>query len=85
VTPIHHLLSRIRWDPDFGKADFEIGYYDRMQGKIVKVDIHQVDFIAGNHFSIEIINDEGEACMVPLHRIRELYRNSQLIWKRGRD
>jgi len=24
MIPIHELLHRIRWDPEFGKSDFEI-------------------------------------------------------------
>ena len=30
MIPIQELLSRIRWDESFGKGDFEIGYYDRV-------------------------------------------------------
>ncbi|MFW5774687.1 MAG: RNA repair domain-containing protein, partial [Chitinivibrionales bacterium] len=29
MVPIHQLLSRIRWDPGFGDASFEIVYEDR--------------------------------------------------------
>jgi hypothetical protein len=28
VIPIHELLARIRWDPEFGRGRFEIGYLD---------------------------------------------------------
>jgi hypothetical protein len=30
VIPIQDLLHRIRWDAEFGKAQFVIGYYDRV-------------------------------------------------------
>jgi uncharacterized protein (UPF0248 family) len=30
VIPIQDLLHRIRWDGEFGKAQFVIGYYARV-------------------------------------------------------
>ena len=29
MIPIQELISRIRWDREFGNADFAIGYHDR--------------------------------------------------------
>jgi uncharacterized protein (UPF0248 family) len=80
--PIRDLLNRIRWDAEFGRADFGIGYRDRLEDKIVVVPIRQVHFSPGNHFSIEVIDADGGSRMVPLHRIREVYRNSVLVWAR---
>ena len=37
MIPIHHLLSRIRWDPDFGRGEFVLGYYDRILEEVVRV------------------------------------------------
>ena len=31
MMPIHELLNRMRWDKEFAKADFLIGYYDRLE------------------------------------------------------
>jgi len=31
MPPIHELLSRIRWDKNFGHARFELGYFDRCE------------------------------------------------------
>jgi uncharacterized protein (UPF0248 family) len=28
MTPLHELLNRIRWDPEFGRGQFKIGYLD---------------------------------------------------------
>ncbi len=39
MIPIHELLSRIRWDPEFAKGNFELGYYDRAEDRLCfKVD-----------------------------------------------
>ncbi|WP_167495672.1 RNA repair domain-containing protein [Desulfosediminicola ganghwensis] len=39
MIPIHKLLARIRWDTQYAKHDFKIGYYDRIEAKIVIVPI----------------------------------------------
>lgn len=83
--PIRQLLNRIRWDAEFGRSDFRIGYYDRMEDKIVVVPTRQVRFCPGDHFSIEVLDGDGEPRMVPLHRIREVYRNGVLVWARHRE
>lgn len=84
MTPIQDLLNRIQWDPVFSKADFRIGYYDRLEDAIFFVSPKQVLQEKGDHFSVRIIDDEGVSHMVPLHRIKAVYRNGKLIWKRDR-
>lgn len=42
MIPIQELLNRIRWDESFGKGDFEIGYYDRVDGTINRVPLSGV-------------------------------------------
>jgi len=37
MTPIHELLARIRHDPEFGRGQFEIGYFDRREGVVHRV------------------------------------------------
>ena len=80
--PIHQLLNRIRWDREYAKAQFKIGYYDRVEDRILVTSMQQVYFEPNNHFSIEVIAKNGESHMVPLHRIRQVYRNNLLIWER---
>ncbi len=31
MTPIHELLNRIRWDPEFAQGEFQLGYYDKLE------------------------------------------------------
>jgi uncharacterized protein (UPF0248 family) len=82
MIPIRTLLNRIRWDQDFANGDFQIGYEDRLAGGIVLVPLHQVLPIPGAHFSVRIVDNEGVPHLVPYHRIKEVYRNGALIWKR---
>lgn len=84
MIPIHELLSRIRWDEAFGNAEFVIGYYDRMQDAVVKVSLKELFFEKDDHFDFELIDDMGVTHTIPLHRIKDVYRNDVLIWHRDR-
>ena len=82
MIPIHQLLSRIRWDREFGRADFEIGYYDRVLAGIIRVPFSALVFPPDDHFAILALDREGVFHSVPLHRIREVYKDGELIWHR---
>jgi uncharacterized protein (UPF0248 family) len=82
MIPIQDLLHRIQWDPEFGKARFVIGYGDRITGEIVKVPFQHVRFASGEHFTFEALEDDGSVHSVPLHRVREVWRDGVLIWHR---
>ena len=83
MIPIQRLLHRIQWDPEFGRAEFEIGYFDRVTNKIVHVPFRRVHFEKGEHFAFEAIEEDGSVHTVPLHRVREVRRNGALIWQRA--
>lgn len=82
MMPIQELLSRIRWDKAFGDADFEIGYLDRLQHRVVRVSLKEIAFAPGDHYAFEFCDDLGEVHSVPLHRIKAVYRDGELIWHR---
>ena len=83
MIPIQDLLHRIQWDKEFGKADFEIGYFDRVTNKTVRVPFRRVHFEKGEHFALEAIEEDDSVHTVPLHRVREVWRNGALIWQRA--
>ena len=83
MIPIHELLSRIRWDRQFGEGDFVIGYYDRVEDAVVRVPMRELFFQPDNHFAFDLIDQDGALHSVPLHRIREVYKNGKLIWHRA--
>lgn len=82
MTPIHELLNRIRWDPEFGRGEIVIGYYDRVADRIVHVPLRHVVIDHTDHFACQILDEEGGEHMVPFHRIREVYKDGALIWQR---
>lgn len=82
MIPIQDLLHRIQWDPQFGQGEFVIGYYDRVCERIFRVPFRQLDLDAGSSFSFELMAKDGSVRMVPLHRVREVWRDGKLIWQR---
>jgi uncharacterized protein (UPF0248 family) len=85
MMPIQDLLHRIRWDPAFGGARFELGYYDRVEGAVLRVPFATADFPPGEHFFVEIVAPDGSVHGVPLHRIRAVWRDGVLVWERRVD
>lgn len=82
MQPIHELLSRIRWDEDFGKGDFQIAYVERGQDALARVGLENVEFESGNSFSFTALCSDKLYHDVPFHRVREVYKDGELIWKR---
>jgi uncharacterized protein (UPF0248 family) len=84
MMPIQDLLNRIRWDEAFGRGKFEIGYYDRVADRIVKVPFERIRFAEGEHFGFEAIEGDGSLHSIPFHRVREVWRDDDLIWHRDK-
>lgn len=82
MIPIQEILSRIRWDETFGKARFTLGYFDRVDHQIKFVPFEALHFDKADHFRFKIIDGEGQTRSIPFHRVREIYRNGELIWQR---
>ncbi len=82
MIPIQDLINRIRWDKEFAEGNFEIGYYDRAEDKIITVAFQNLVFMAGDHFSFRLIKPDGEGCSIPYHRVRRVYKDGVIIWER---
>ena len=85
MQPIQDLLHRLQWDPAFGGGCIEIGYLDRIAGGIVRVAFANVQVKAGSPPMLDAVGPDGLACRVPLHRVREVWRDGVLIWQRRPD
>jgi uncharacterized protein (UPF0248 family) len=83
MVPIQELLNRIRWDDAFAEGDFVIGYYDRVAEMVIQVPLNQIHFTQGDHFFFQITDPDGCTHEIPFHRVREVYKNKELIWHRG--
>jgi len=82
MKPIQEILNRIRWDKQFSQGQFEIGYYDRIEDCIIRVPFEKISFDPEDHFNITVLDADYVEHSVPLHRIKEVYKDKQLIWSR---
>ena len=82
MIPIHELLARIRWDKEFGKNNFVIGYWDRLESKVIHTDLREITWNARNPAFFDLMDEEGVTHSIPFHRVREVWRNGELIWQR---
>lgn len=79
---IKKLLNRIRWDFSFSQAHFELEYEDRVTG-LVRIPLDQIDSIDSQSFTL--CDQYNRKITIPLHRIKGVYRNDELIWSRIRE
>ncbi len=82
MQPIDELLARIRWDADFARSRFVIGYWDRVEGKVLRVDLHRIAPDAENPSFFDLVDEHGVSHSIPFHRIREVWRDGTLTWQR---
>lgn len=57
--PIRELLNRIHWDTDFARGNFELGYFDRAEGRIIVVPFRDLVFSPDDSNAFRIIGAEG--------------------------
>jgi uncharacterized protein (UPF0248 family) len=81
MQPIDQLLDRIIWDADFGKGDFALGYYDRVARKERVVRFEELERDRDRQ-TLTLLDDNGAEVHIPLHRVRTVYKDGTVIWKR---
>jgi len=84
VIQLQELLNRIRLDPEFGHGEFRIGYADHVRGGLVYVPLGELHQEPGCHFCFDTTDEEGIVHSVPYHRVREMWKDGALIWRRNR-
>ena len=82
MTPIHDLLNRIRWDKEFARGQFELGYFDRIEGRVITVPFQSIEFPTEAPGTFNLVDGEGRFHHVPFHRVREVWKDGRCIWKR---
>lgn len=82
MIPLHELLNRIHWDQEFGRGEFKIGYLDHVRGELVYVPLNEMQQEPGSHFCFDVTDEQGVVHSVPYHRVKELWKDGALIWRR---
>ena len=82
MQPLEALLHRIKWDAEFGKGTFALGYYDRIARteQIVPFESVALDPERSGTFSVQ--DEDGFVVHIPLHRVRTVYKDGVVIWQR---
>jgi uncharacterized protein (UPF0248 family) len=83
MVPLDRLLHRIRWDSEFGRGDFALGYEDRVLGREAIVAFSSVAFEPERPDTFTFIDDDGVPHHIPMHRVRTVYRDGAIIWSRS--
>ena len=81
MQPIRELLSQIRWDPNL-RGEFEIAFVDHTKAELERVSVRDVRFDPDDKSSFELFDQEGQPISIPLHRIRRVYKDGELVWSR---
>lgn len=82
MLPIHDLLARIRHDREFGRGGFVIGYVDHDRRTLVRLPLENVIAAGGSRFALDILLADGSRIQLPLHRVRAVWKDGELIWRR---
>ena len=82
MQPLEELLDRIKWDAEFGKGVFALGYYDRVAHteQIARFESVTMDPQRPGTFLLQ--DEDGVIAQIPLHRVRTVYKDGIVIWQR---
>lgn len=81
---MHALLERIRRGRESGRGEFTIGDPDRVARAIVRVPLARVGSATAGRTRFIAVAPDGPAHDAPLHRIREIRRDGELLRRPGR-
>jgi len=79
MQPIKNLLNKIKWDKRENPEHYSIHYFDRISRKLIKLDYIDIKRFEDNFI---IIERNIEEVNIPMHRIREVRKNNEIVWKR---
>lgn len=82
MIPIQDVLHRIQWDPACRGSRFEIGYIDRVAGTIMRVPFGELHLDGGARGSLTARDPDGSVLRIPLHRVRQVWRDGEIVWER---
>ena len=78
MKPVQDVLNQIKWDKRLRGKDFTIEYIDL--GKLVSIPYTAIKKIEGLFM---VIMKGDEETYIPLHRIRIVKKNGEVIWQRS--
>ncbi|MDP1636224.1 MAG: DUF504 domain-containing protein [Gallionellaceae bacterium] len=79
---MHELPAHVRWDAEFAKSRFVIGYLDHVAHQVVHVNLREIAWDPENPSFFDLVDNEGSPRSIPFHRVREVWRDGKLVWAR---
>jgi uncharacterized protein (UPF0248 family) len=80
--PIQELLHRIKWDAEFGKGEFALGFYDRVVHEEIIVPFVSISLDPQRSDTFSFHDEDGIVHHIPLHRVQSVYKDGVVIWRR---
>lgn len=78
MISIKDLLNKIKWSKEENSSDYSIGYWDNKDKKLIFIKFDEIKKIEGNF----LLLDREEETYIPIHRIREVKKKDNVVWKR---
>lgn len=75
---IGDFLNKLRWDKNLKAEEYTIVYFDRIAEKSFEVLFTEI----GRESNFMLIRRNNQEVHIPLHRIREVRRNGNVVWER---
>ncbi len=75
MRTVKEELNKIKWDKRENPEVYEIGYYDRISQKEIRIKFCEIEKIEEGFIVVR-----GK--FIPLHRIRKIYKKGRLVWER---
>ena len=82
MQQLQELLHRIKWDVEFGKGDFAVGYYDRVVHEEILVPFVSIRLDPQQPSTFSFHDEDGVVRHIPLHRVRTVYKDGVVVWRR---
>ena len=78
MTPIQDMLNKIKWDKRETPEQYSILYFDRIKKALIRIPYARIKKLEGSF----MILDNEEESNIPLHRIKKVTKNNQIVWER---
>lgn len=79
MITIKELINKIKWDKKENPDEFTLYYYDRVLDTLIELNYRDIIRIED---SFMIVMRNGEETNIPLHRVRYVKKNNEVIWAR---
>jgi hypothetical protein len=79
MITIDALVNKIKWDSREKPSEYSLFYIDRITKRMVEIKYKDIKRIEEG---VLVLNRGGEETEIPLHRIREVRKKGEVVWKR---